>query len=493
MVNLVVRHGASHLLPTSAIHGAKSSAAIATNISRERVVPSPIRVPSHSKRPVSPLTTSESLFGNPPHHVVEQSRSQSSSEKNPPRGIGSTERLDPAFSRDSSIENDLVCDYDQNVTVLYELLESSQWDQVRLRCRTHPEEVQTWIVRRAGPQTRWKLLPLHAAVIFQAPAPVIEGMLKEYPIAAGKRDDQGMLPLHLAFRHKQEESMVRLLLAQYPQAVMVKDRRDRLPLDHGRESHFSASLLQAYAEACVKSQKPQMGSVVEDMRARHEIQLEGVKTTYENRMAALRREHDEEIREVQQKMDQDQLVIQTQYIQEMDELRDLLSREVATGQRLRQSQGDVQELQHALSQANSENQILRGVIEEQKAYYEDLQGNVQKIVEGQKTLQAYCAQQQQELEETQQLREQLLRSLMQKEDGSAVRGSREISQLSENIRLRTEQFLTRVASVPTATPGPEEVDAPPGTNDQHHIVSQEYEQNNDEIGDDISAITDDHF
>lgn len=447
MVNLVVRHGTSPLHTTTT----RTSIPAVSIGSRERVVqvPSPvIRVPVHVKRPVSPLTTTESLF-------EPQARSQSPDER--------------ASGNSRLSADDLVCDYDRNVTTLYELLESSQWEQARLRCRTHPDEVQTWIVRRDATSTRWKLLPLHAAVIFQAPAPVIESLLQEYPVAAGKRDDQGMLPLHLAFRHKQEESMLELLLVNFPQAVMMRDRRDRLPVDHAGDTHFSAYLLQKYAEAYFHCQI-------------QELQLEAMQSSYEDRIAVMRGEHEEELRSMRQKMEQDQHVIRTQHQQEMDELRDLLSRQVATARNDEQ----IQDMQQALAQLNEDNQMLRDVILQQKAYHDDLQEQMQQILQDQTTLQTCCEQQQRELEEAQQLRKQLLRSLDQKDD--AIKSSREIYQLSETIRLRTEQLLNRDTPLP---PPERPINIPfPYENEQ---VQQWAETNDDDLEDEISAITDDHY
>jgi hypothetical protein len=148
-------------------------------------------------------------------------------------------------------EGETVCDYDTNATGLYELLESSSWDLARARCRSHPEEVRTWIIRKdKSLAVRWKLLPLHAAIIFQSPNYLVSALLEHYPAAVTRIDDQGMLPLHLAFRHKQEdEDLLELLLIKYPKAVMIKDRRDRVPLEHGRESKFSAKLMRLYADA----------------------------------------------------------------------------------------------------------------------------------------------------------------------------------------------------------------------------------------------------
>lgn len=488
MVKLVVRHhSASPLQNTTITPHIKSSPVMTSSMgtsSRDRMVPSPvIRVPSYPKRPMSPLTASESIFVGPP---VEQSRSQSPGENH--RGGGTTSRLEPAVSsRDSSImdkQSDLICDYDQNVTALYELLESSQWDQARLRCRTHPEEVQTWIVRRDATSTRWKLLPLHAAVIFQSPAFVLEAMLLEYPEAAGKRDDQGMLPLHLAFRHKQEESMLELLLGRYPQAVMIKDRRNRLPIDHVvADTQFSASLLQKYAAACIKCQQPGASSSFQ-----RDVDVDAVKRNYDDQIAELLREHEQELRLLQQKMEQDKQMIRKQHDQEMNELRDLLSREVAASQRGRQGEQEIQELQQALSQANIDNQILRGAVNEQKAYYEDIQAHFHKILEDQKTLQVYCEQQQQELEEGQQLREQLLRSLAQK-DVALGNSSREICQFSRDLTLRTEQILSRETKVLAV----QETKPVQSKNSQKLVRDWRATEDEGEHGDDISAITDDNF
>jgi hypothetical protein len=148
-------------------------------------------------------------------------------------------------------EGEPICDYDTSATELYELLESSAWERARSRCRSHPEEVKTWIVRKdAATTVRWKLLPLHASIIFQSPNYLVSAILEQYPAAAQRQDDQQMLPLHLAFRHKHEdEDLLELLLVKYPKAVMLKDRRDRVPLEHARDAKFSAKLMRLYADA----------------------------------------------------------------------------------------------------------------------------------------------------------------------------------------------------------------------------------------------------
>ena len=491
MVNLVVRHS-SHLQST--MPRQKSLAVTTRHASpnpRDRIVPSPIRVPRQESRPVSPLTTTESLFGNMQN-------------MNRP-GYSHSHSSDPSSNRRralASIEGnhsngDLVCDYDKSVTPLYETLESSQWDKARLRCRTNPEEVQTWIVRRdASSNIRWKLLPLHAAVIFQAPKIVIECMLKEFPMAAGKRDDQGMLPLHLGFRHKQEEPLLKLLMEQYPSAVKVKDRRDRLPIEHGKDSQFSASFLNFYAEVyakCYASQATGETNVSADL-----------KSVYEERMDALARRHEQEIREMKLKVEQDQHGIRTQHNQEIDEMRDLLSREVASSQRVSELELEVQDLQSSLAQANQETQVLHAASNSQKDYQKELKSQLQKVLNDQKTLHTFCSQQQEELEQTQQLREQLLRTLLQKEDGEVFRASREMCQLSDNILLRTEQIMNQTSKSPEKPRDNHKAVAENrlGEIDEHRLkgfqeqetpVGWEGGEHENDHGDDISAITEDNF
>lgn len=526
MVNLVVRHSNTssnpnsqylrnhHLQPTSPRDKVASGRQPPKPAGRDRIVPSPIRFPSYPKerRPVSPLTTSESMFGGVGREAVEQSRSQSEAG----RGGGTVGRMAPLHtSAVSESQGELSCDYDQNVTPLYELLESSHWDQARLRCRTHPEEVQTWIIRKdQNSNTRWKLLPLHAAVIFQAPLPVIECMLKEFPLAAGKRDDQGMLPLHLAFRHKQDEGLLVLLLSQYPQGAMVKDRRERLPVDHGKDTQFSSTFLHQYAEIFARCQinggrggNGPSNILVDELKAQHESQVESVKAQHEDQVAALMQKHEDELRDLKLQMEQDQHVVRTQHDQEMDELRDLLSREVAAGQHARQIQGEQVELQTALAQAQAENQRLKS----RGGQYENLQAHLEKVMADQKTLHTFCAQQQEELEQARSAREQLLRSLLQKDDEkNAIRSSREISQLSDNIRLRTEQILSKVVASSSAADALATTSAlatslpiSPAARSSHLGATEDLHRADDwdargahnegEHGDDISAITDDHF
>ncbi len=130
------------------------------------------------------------------------------------------------------------CDYDTNPTVLYQAIEAKQWDYAASLFTKNLCEGQsgTWVVRKeTNGKLRWRLLPLHAAIIFGSPLTLVECLLADHPAAAQCKDDQGMLPLHLAFRNEGSASweIIEELVTAYPQAIFVKDRKGRTPLQCG--------------------------------------------------------------------------------------------------------------------------------------------------------------------------------------------------------------------------------------------------------------------
>ena len=130
------------------------------------------------------------------------------------------------------------CDYDDSPTVLYQAIEAKQWDYaIKLFSQNLCDgESSTWILRKeTNGKLRWRLLPLHAAIIFGSPVKLVECLLADYPEAAQCKDDRGMLPLHLAFRNEGAASweIIEELVSVFPQAIFVKDRKGRTPLQCG--------------------------------------------------------------------------------------------------------------------------------------------------------------------------------------------------------------------------------------------------------------------
>ena len=171
-----------------------------------------------------------------------------------------------AFSCGTDRTGSFEVDFDKAPTGLYVLVHNKQWKGAVDRLKHYPKEASTWIVRmgneekcdavpdasattrsqlrvtdaRRTPKAaateqiggamqspsqmgkkvlRWRMLPLHAAVLFNAPVDLIQALLKAYPDACSKYDDQGMLPLHLAFRSGANEETVLQLLDVYPNAI----------------------------------------------------------------------------------------------------------------------------------------------------------------------------------------------------------------------------------------------------------------------------------
>jgi len=130
------------------------------------------------------------------------------------------------------------CDYDENPTVLYQAIEAKEWDYAMKLFHSNlcEGESSTWILRKeTNGKLRWRLLPLHAAIIFGSPVPLVECLIADYPEAAQCKDDRGMLPLHLAFRNEGSASweIIEELLSVFPLAIFVKDRKGRTPLQCG--------------------------------------------------------------------------------------------------------------------------------------------------------------------------------------------------------------------------------------------------------------------
>ena len=166
-------------------------------------------------------------------------------------------RMSTEFEEEVDDEEPLECNYDKDVTYLYqaieekafiaaiEFLESGRKEEVRLQCRT-------WVTRyeEHSNEIRWSQLPLHAALIFKAPIKVIELLLLNYRMAARCTDDQKMLPLHLAFRYGASDNVIHLLLKEFPEAMNATDHKDRPPLEFSKlgDGWKKGEIIEAFIE-----------------------------------------------------------------------------------------------------------------------------------------------------------------------------------------------------------------------------------------------------
>jgi len=172
------------------------------------------------------------------------------------------------------------CDYDINPTELYQAIESKQWEHAMRLLKTDSmpdptspalndpasqsgiDQAKVWVVRKERDgKLRWRMMPIHASIIFKAPYGVVQAILSVAPITAQFKDDQGMLPLHLAFRNDATDDVIDELLAAYPNSIEVKDRKGRVPILCGasRASSNRWKLLHTYSQLAVSCEKKRMG------------------------------------------------------------------------------------------------------------------------------------------------------------------------------------------------------------------------------------------
>jgi hypothetical protein len=141
-------------------------------------------------------------------------------------------------------ENTLECDYDKNVTNLYEAIEKGAFESVLAFLTTEkwslltftkdvlsPEsQARTWVTRfHPNGKVRWSQLPLHAAIIFRAPMNVVKALIDLYPLSVQCTDDQRMLPLHLAIRVGAKDSIMNLLIKCFPNALVTENQHGKVP------------------------------------------------------------------------------------------------------------------------------------------------------------------------------------------------------------------------------------------------------------------------
>jgi hypothetical protein len=156
----------------------------------------------------------------------------------PPEGAVEEEE---EYDNDNAADNDNNAltsrpqrNFDDNPTHLYLTLMRKDWDKTIVRCGTAPEEVSTWIYRKehdGSDQLRWKLLPIHASLIFGAPVAVVNAFLTVDSSTALAADDQGMIPLHLAVRMGCPAPIIRALVNAAPESTKRRDRKGRTPRD----------------------------------------------------------------------------------------------------------------------------------------------------------------------------------------------------------------------------------------------------------------------
>lgn len=142
-------------------------------------------------------------------------------------------------------------DYDKHPTALIRLIESKSWSEAIARCHMFPQEAASWLCRyeknpkKRSRELRWRILPIHSAVVLNAPKTVIKALIDAYPDGLRMGDDRDMLPLHMAFRLGIDLAVCALLIESYPQSLQHRDNKGNTPmqiLKAYRRKYMSAEL-----------------------------------------------------------------------------------------------------------------------------------------------------------------------------------------------------------------------------------------------------------
>ncbi|KAG7366371.1 ankyrin repeat domain protein [Nitzschia inconspicua] len=207
------------------------------------------------------------------------------------------------------IEEEEERDFDKNPTVLYALVQKKIWKEAVERAKTRPDEASIWVSRREKDgKLRWRLLPLHAAIVFKASEDVIESLLTAFPKGAETKDDQGMLPLHLAFRNGASEAVVNLLLTAHPQSVEIPDRKGRKPITLAQaaaEPHrtiFIKALEKGPSYYAVAAIAAARANIVAEQEQIYEKKLSQVRTVHEYEVSEVRIEEEKKRNELVEKI-----------------------------------------------------------------------------------------------------------------------------------------------------------------------------------------------
>lgn len=222
------------------------------------------------------------------------------------------------------------CDYDKNPTDLFQALEAREFEYAFEMYEQSNEQFtkdcKTWVIAKGlqkGQALRFRALPLHAAIVFDAPDELIIKILRAYPKASRGRDVKGRLPIHLAFEHQTSDQVIALIIDAFPKGFFAKDKKEMTPLDHvngnttrsymarfipqiiaakieeEREKwNIEANMLLEHQKATLQNDEEFMADVIqhvqEEVEAHNMSKIELLEANYQKEIELLKKKHDSE-------------------------------------------------------------------------------------------------------------------------------------------------------------------------------------------------------
>lgn len=199
----------------------------------------------------------------------------------------------------------LECDYDVNPTELYQAIEARQWDYVinmfqqkeenklsksntKENNANVTEQANTWILRKElDGRLRWRMLPIHALMVFKAPFKVTDAILSVAPNSVNSKDDRGMIPLHLGFRYEADDESLSKLILMSPDTIEIKDRKGRTPLQMvNAATSKTGKLIQEYNRIASAAERRKVSV---ELNIDKERKMDVFKNAYEQEITVLKK------------------------------------------------------------------------------------------------------------------------------------------------------------------------------------------------------------
>ena len=304
-------------------------------------------------------------------------------------------------------------DYDLNPSKLYKLIEAKDWQASILRTRSHPEEAQTWVMRKEQDgKLRWKLLPLHAALILKSPGDVVAALIKVYALGAQCKDDQGMLPLHLAFQKEAPGEAVECLLRAYPEAVKVKDKRGKTPIERIRMGTQPTNVMSAYAYASVQAER---ASIIAEQERIYDLKFQTLHERHLADMETQKQTMQSEIEELQQ--------VRHEALNSARELSlyDLSSTHNVIGV----LKDEIERLKQTVSELTKVNVAYKSALEDMKHKRDDLSSSLIRLAFEQDAIVKAAQQQKEGMDAATMVREKMMQAIGQQEVESRLKAELE--------------------------------------------------------------------
>lgn len=149
-------------------------------------------------------------------------------------------------------------------------LETGRWEGLLFSSEgSSPiDQTKTWVTRfdiNDSNKVMWSQLPLHLAIVCNAPLSIVKALVKLNPQALRCTDDQHMLPLHLALRQGASDEVVAFLALEFPEAVNAKGKNGRTAVECSqRAKHKERGMI---LEVFVERTKSKMCAAVYNEKA----------------------------------------------------------------------------------------------------------------------------------------------------------------------------------------------------------------------------------